>query len=109
MISSKMNSTSEPESGTSWGAGPPRCPQGKEAEHGVYRILHGVAIRVPMRLHRAKLSDLRVPHNGVGAVPSASVRHGADLVQRLHPARASQPLPSLLQQVGVAFRYALPG
>ena len=58
---------------------------------------HGVAIRVPMRFHPAELSDFRVPHDGMGAVASASFRHRVDLVQRLHPPGTPQPLPSLLQ------------
>ena len=39
----------------------------------------------------------RVPHDGMGSVPSSSFCHRVDLVQRLYPQGAPQPLPSLLQ------------
>jgi hypothetical protein len=57
-----------------------------------------------MRLHSAELSDFRVPDDGVGVVPSSPFRHRVDLVQRLHPQGAPQPLPSLLQSGGLGAR-----
>ena len=97
-----------PEFGTS-GVSTIPMSQGKEAEHGVYPIIRRIAIRVPMRLHPADLSDLRVPPDGMGSLPSSPIRHGVDLVQRLHPTRTPQPLPSLLQQGTLVCGHALWG
>ena len=95
-----------PEFGTS-GVSTIPMSQGKEAEHGVYWIVREFAIRVPMRLHQTDLSDFFVPHDGMGSFPSSSFCHRFDLVQRLHPQGASQPLPSLLQQGELVSGHAL--
>ena len=62
-----------------------------------------------MRLYAAELSDFPVPDDGMGSVPSASFRHRIDLVQRLHPPGASQPLSPLLRQVGLGAGHAVAG
>ena len=51
--------------------------------------------------------DLRVPHDGMGSVPSTAFRHRVDLVQRLHTAGAPQPLSSLLQPGGLGYSTVL--
>src|SRR3990170_4772790 len=105
-----MESASVPKSGTLLGAYiQGGKPDGKEAEHGVYPIVSEIAIRVPMRLHPAELSSFCLSHDGVGFIPSASLRHGTDLVQRLHATRTPQSLSPLLQPGTLVRGHALWG
>src|SRR3989339_954915 len=60
-----------------------------------------------MRLHHAKLPDVRVSYDGMGSLPSASFCHRVDLVQRLHPLGPSQWLPPFLQPGGVGARWVV--
>ena len=69
----------------------PQGPNRKEADYGMYLILHGVAMRIALRFYAAELPDFPIPDDGLGLVPPAAVRHRVDRVQRQHPtARMAQ-------------------
>jgi hypothetical protein len=98
-----MKSASVPKSGTLLGAYiQGGKPDGKEAEHGVYPIVSEIAIRVPMRLHPAELSNFYLLIDGAQGgmdsrkwVEDTPARSGASpwdrLEQRVMSAGARPP------------------
>ena len=93
-----MKSASMPEFGTSGVSNNPYVPrQGGRTWSVLDRSSHLLS-EFRCVFTQPTFPDLRVPHDGMGSFPSSPFRHRVDLVQRLHPQAAPQPLPSLLQQ-----------
>src|SRR5258708_13904173 len=82
-------------------------PQRKEAVHATYLKLHGSPTGVPLRLHRAQLSNLSRPHEWLVPVLPPSLHHRTHSGQRLDPRRSPQLLSSLLQRPGLGSRLSL--
>src|SRR4051794_24888363 len=87
----------------------PNSPKGMEAEHAAYPIVPCSPTGISMRFYPADLRHLCRPPDRVDLVLPTSLCHRTDSLQRLHPQRTSQSLPSLLQPCLVVARYLVLG